>query len=123
MKIGIKCDYVFSQPQRSNCQPKTPPYAVDAVANMSPDTTGINMSLVAIETSIDHLIGSKDTVMQCTNRSNLTNLRLLNHFVKGSAEAILNPKIKVVMQTGMIRSAFTVCLTFRRVMKEAGLIL
>lgn len=81
---------------------------------MSLDMTGANMSLVAIERSITHLIGSGDIATQCPDESNLTNLRFLNHFVNGSAKSILNPKIKVVMKTGLIRSAFTVCLAFSR---------
>lgn len=107
----MQCDYVFSQPQQARSQSKMPPYAVDAVANMPPDMTGTNMSLVAIERSIAQLIGSKDTIAQCTDGSNLKNLGLLDHFVNRSTESILNPKIKVVMKTGLIRTAFTVCLT------------
>jgi hypothetical protein len=112
MKIGMQCDYVFSQPQQARSQSKTPPYTADVVA---PDMTGTNMSLVAIERSITQLIGSKDTAIQCMGGSTLTNLAILNHFVNGSTESIINPKIKVVMKTGLIRSAFTVCLTFRGV--------
>lgn len=114
MKIGIQCDYVFSQPH-SQSKARTP--SVD-VGSISPDTTGTNMSLVAIERSITHLIGLKDTAMQCMVGSNLTNLGFLNHFVNGSAESILNPKIKAVMKTGLIRTAFTVCLTFEGVIRQ-----
>lgn len=76
--------------------------------------TGTNLSLVAIERSIIHLIGSGDTTMRCMDDSKLTNLGFLNHFVNGSTESILDPKIKVVMKTGLIRSAFRVCLTSER---------
>jgi hypothetical protein len=114
MKVGIQCDYVFSQPN-SKSKVRTP--CVD-VGSISPDMTGTNMSLVAIERSITHLIGSKSTTIQCMEGSNLTNIGFLNHFVNGSAESILNPKIKAVMKTGLIRTAFTVCLTFEGVNRQ-----
>lgn len=90
------------------------------VCSISPDMTGTNMSLVAIERSITHLIGSKHTTMQCMDGSNLTNLGFLNHFVNGSAESILNPKIKAVMKTGLIRTAFTVRLPSRGLLDRSN---
>uniref|UniRef100_A0A093V207 Sterol regulatory element-binding protein ECM22 n=1 Tax=Talaromyces marneffei PM1 TaxID=1077442 RepID=A0A093V207_TALMA len=95
------------KPQNARSQSSTSPSAVEVVGSMSPDMTGTDMSLVAIERSITHLIGSKDIATAlCVDGSSLTNLRFLNHFVNGSTASILNPKIKVVMQTGLIRSAF-----------------
>ncbi|EED21413.1 C6 transcription factor, putative [Talaromyces stipitatus ATCC 10500] len=97
-----------SNTTKSQSKIPTPPYSeLSRSSIMSPDTTGGNMSLVTVERTITQLIGIHGSPKSIDGSTQLTNLGFLNHFVTESTESVLNPKIKTIMKTGLIRSAFT----------------
>jgi hypothetical protein len=83
----------------------------DCNGGMAPDMTSGSMSLLAVDRSISQLIGFNDPVTT-TDSSRLIHLDFLRGFMTHCTQAILDPNIKAVMRTGLIRTAFTVCFYF-----------
>lgn len=70
-----------------------------------------SMSLVAVDRSISDVIGfdGHNAIPYSSGSSQLTNLEILNTFITHCTRSMLEPNIKAVMRTDLIKTAFSVC--------------